>query len=352
MLEVKATKTYREFLNENPNLFNGMREFAWDEDEQKYVTVPVKPATKKLIDDWFGTRIVCNDDNFERFFTRQFNLCALRYSQLARIELSSFDPLVSDYMEREAINNSNRTSASKRDANKSNISNAEINNTQNSTGNDESTSTSKRDANKSNISNAEINNTQNSTGNDESTRTPNITRTDASSRANNDSANDSKVGSSKSNSKDKAMNKVAPMSISYERTNGDLPNLDWSYATSQDQRENVSNGSSTETNTHEGNSEESYSNTSKETGTDKNVSNSTNTSTNNTTHAINGSETSKETGTSTETGDSKDREVRTGRGGLTPQEAFRTAVAYLKTSSAWDWFRKQLEECFLCIYDV
>ena len=110
MLEVKATKTYREYLNENPNLFDGMSEFAWNEDEQKYVTVPVKDATKKLIDDWFGTRIVCNDDNFDRFFSRQFNLCALRYSQLSRIELSSFDPLVSDYMEREAINNSNKTS--------------------------------------------------------------------------------------------------------------------------------------------------------------------------------------------------------------------------------------------------
>ena len=270
MLQVKATKTYREYLNENPNLFDGMSEFAWNEDEQKYVTVTVKDATKKLIDDWFGTRIVCNDDNFDRFFSRQFNLCALRYSQLSRIELSSFDPLVSDYMEREAINNSNRTSSSE------------------------------RDANKSNTSNAEINSTQNSTGNDESTRTPDITRTDASTRTNEDSSNDSKVGSSNSDSKDKAMDKVAPMSISYENANGDLPNLDWSYATSQSQKENVSNGSSTETDTHAGNSNENYNNTSKEAGTDKNVSKSTNTSTNNTTHDITGSETSKETGTSTE----------------------------------------------------
>lgn len=322
-LEVKATKTYQQYLSDNPNFFDGMSEFAWNEDEQRYVNVPVKDVTKELIDNWFGSRIVCSDENFERFFSRQFNLCALRYSQLSRIELSSFDPLVSDYMERRATNNNTR-----------------------------STSSSK-DANKSNTSNTEINKTQNSEQDSENTRTPDLTRTDTSTRNNTDSANDSKVGSSNSESKDIAMNKIAPMSISYaDNADGKLPNLDWSYATGQDQKENTTNGSTTETDTHAGSSEENYSNTSKDSGNEKSVGNTTTTSTDNSTYNITGSETLNETGTSTETGDSEDREVRTGRGGLTPQEAFRTAVSYLKTSSAWEWMRGQLEECFLSVYDI
>lgn len=322
-LEVKATKTYREFINANPDFFDGMSEFAWDEDEQKYVNVPVKDVTKELIDKWFGSRIVCSDENFERFFSRQFNLCALRYSQLSRIELSSFDPLVADYMERRATNNNTRSMSSS------------------------------KDANKSNASNTEINKTQNSEQDSENTRTPNLTSTDTGTRSNTDSAIDNKIENSNSESRDVAMNKIAPMSISYENsTGGPLPNLDWSYATGQDQKENTTNVFTTENDTHTGDSKESYSNTREDSGNEKTIGNTTATATDNSTCVITGSETSNETGTSTETGDSEDKEVRTGRGGLTPQEAFRTAVSYLKTSSAWEWMRSQLEECFLSVYDI
>ena len=247
MLEVKTTKTYSDFINENPGIFDNMSEFAWNEVDQRYTTVAVKDVTKKLISDWFSTRIVCNDDNFDRFFSRQFNLCALRYSQLSRIELSAFDPLVADYMEREAINNNNKTSLNSREGNKSNASTTDTSKTQNS----------------EQISN--------------STRTPDITRADTSTKASTDNSNDSNAGSGDTESTDKAMNKIAPMSISYENASGALPNLDWSYASAQDQRENVSNSSTTATNTHAGNSTENYSNTNKETGTDKNASNTTNT---------------------------------------------------------------------------
>ena len=238
-LETKATKTYSDFINENQGMFDSMREFAWNEDEQRYATVPVKDVTKKLISDWFSTRVICNDNNFERFFSRQFNLCALRYSQLSRIELSSFDPLVADYMEREAINNNNKTSLNSREGNKSNASTTDTSKTQNT----------------EQIAN--------------STRTPDITRTDTSTGTNVDNSNDSNVGSGNTTSTDKAMNKIAPMSISYGSTVGALPDLDWSYASAQDQKENVSNSSTTATNTHAGNSTENHSNTNKETGTDK-----------------------------------------------------------------------------------
>ena len=321
-LETKATKTYSDFINENPGMFDSMREFAWNEEEQRYIAVQVKDVTKKLISDWFSTRIVCNDNNFERFLSRQFNVCALRYSQLSRIELSAFDPLVADYMEREAINNNNKTSSNSREGNKSNASTTDASKTQNT----------------EQIAN--------------STRTPDITRADTSERISADNSNDSNAGSGNTKSTDKAMNKIAPMSISYGSTVGALPDLDWSYASAQDQKENVSNSSTTATNTHAGNSTENYSNTNKETGTDKNAANTTNTMTDIDKYTMAGSENSKESGTNAENGHSNDREVRAGRGGLTPQEAFRTAASYLKTSSAWEWFRSQLEECFLSVYDI
>lgn len=322
-LEVKATKTYQQYLEENPNFFDSMREFAWDEDEQKYVNVPVKEVTKDLIESWFGTRIVCSDADFERYFARQFNLCSLRYSQLSRIELSAFDPLVADYMEKESINNSNRTSASSRENSKTN--------------------TAQSDATRSNTSEGSVTNT----------RTPDITRTDSGTRNASDSSNDTKASEAESHSKDVAMNKVAPQSISYAAAEaGKLPSLDWKYATAQDQRENETGSTGSESNTHTGSSEESNASTSKETGTDTSVNSSTNTTTGSDHSESSGTEHGTENGSSTESGDSKTREVQTGRGGLTPQDAFKSAVAYLKTSSAWEWMRKQLEECFLCIYDI
>ena len=42
----------------------------------------------------------------------------------------------------------------------------------------------------------------------------------------------------------------------------------------------------------------------------------------------------------------EDKVIQTGRSGLTPQEALRTAVGYLKDSNAWIWRRAELNDLF------
>ena len=96
-MTVNATKTLNQVLEENPAIYNNVAGYAWNEDLQSWEDVGISDATKQLIQEWFGFRTVCDDTKFPVFFKRQIDLCALRYAQLARIELSAFDPLVADY---------------------------------------------------------------------------------------------------------------------------------------------------------------------------------------------------------------------------------------------------------------
>lgn len=363
ILEVKATKTYNEYLNEHPDLYAGVDGYTWNEDEQKWVNTGVTDVTKALIEEWFGLRTVCSDDNFARFFRRKMNVCALRYANLSRIELTAFDPLVANYIERETIENNSKTATSVR--------NQETSHSDSNT----------RDSNSSN------------TNTSESTRTPELTFTESGSDSNasSDKSSDSgsktgkvessgsdtskdettHAGSSQSDHKD--INKVAPQSISYVSASaGNIPNLDWQYATGQAQAGDTGSDSSNDTVNHTGskadesNSTESNSNMHEgsssgsstrenerhETGNEKTNGKDTSTQVGHEEGSNSGTGSVDETGNSTENGEAKRRERESGRGGLTPQEALRTAVSYLKTSSAWEWMRRELEGCFLSVYDI
>lgn len=363
ILEVKATKTYNEYVKEHPDLFAEVDGYTWSEDEQKWINTGVTDVTKALIEEWFGLRTVCSDDNFARFFRRKMNVCALRYANLSRIELTAFDPLVANYIERETIENNSKTATSVRN---------------------QETSHSDSNTRDSNSTNTDVS---------ESTRTPELTRTETGSDSNTNSDNSSdsgsktgKVESSGSDtSKDetvhtgttqadhKDINKVAPQSISYAAASaGNIPNLDWQYATGQAQagdtgsdssndttnhtgsKADESNSTESNTNTHEGSSSGSSTRNSEahETGNEKTNGKNTSTQVGHEEGSNSGTGSVDETGNSTENGEGRRRERESGRGGLTPQEALRTAVSYLKTSSAWEWMRRELEGCFLSVYDI
>ncbi len=351
MVEVKATKSYDEYIAEHPDLYEGVDGYTWSEDDQKWINTGVAETTKTLIADWFGLRTVCSDDNFARFFRRKMNSCALRYANLSRIELTAFDPLVANYIERETIENNNKTANSVRKQ--------ETAKSENGT----------RDSSSSH------------TDNNESTRTPDIKRTDESNdtQANTESATDKVTKSGTDNSTDnvthtgsaqgdhKEMDKIAPQSISYEgAVAGNIPNLDWRYATSQKQAQENKTDNSTDNTEHTGstsgedNTEHTGNNTgntnhtgeSHESGNEKTVGSVTGSQTGHEESNSSGTGSIDESGNSSESEDSRRRERESGRGGLTPQEALRTAVSYLETSSAWEWLRRELETCFLCIYDI
>lgn len=358
-MTVNATKTLNQVLEENPAIYNNVAGYAWNEASQSWEDVGISDATKQLIQEWFGLRTVCDDTKFPVFFKRQIDLCALRYAQLARIELSAFDPLVADYAERQTEETSSRASTSETNVERSGS----------SSGSNESTSTRTPDLTHTETGSSEGENSESGTG--KTTGKETSTGENSGQSSSTDGGSDKTEHSESNSDKSATMQKNAPQSISYAAaSSGSLPALDWSYATAQGQTENQGQGTSSDntnygkTNTSSnsgstsdeknsqgtsedsknGTNSESHTSTGHDTGTDTTVQSGSNSGTT--------SERSNGNTSGTESGDVQRREISTGRGGLTPQEAFRTAVSYLKTSSAWDWMRKQLEVCFLSVYDI
>ena len=328
ILQVNSNKTFNEYLTDNPNLYDGVDGYTWSDAENKWVDTGVTNATKALIQEWFGMRNVCDDTKFSTMFRRKMNICALRYAQLSRIELSAFDPLVADYVERQTIESSTRTA--------------------------------------SGSSNHTGSGSMEQDGTDSSTRTPNLTESvegeTTGTSSNTKGGSDITTDSGSTDTTHKEMSKQAPQSISYAGggVGGALPTLDWQYATSQGQSEDNSKESKTSTVQHgateSGTTGGTNEQTTTHTGTEQTVGQDTHTGTETTSHTNHAegthSDTAQDTTSSSETGSGDRREISTGRGGLTPQEAFSKAVSYLRTSSAFEWLRGEMEECFLSVYDI
>ena len=111
MLNVEATKTYSEYIDENPRTYDGIIAYAFDDSKNDWEPVEVPDTTKATLMDWFQYRTVCDDVKFGTFFKRKMNICALRYANMLRIEMSAFDPLVADYMETEVRENQTRVAS-------------------------------------------------------------------------------------------------------------------------------------------------------------------------------------------------------------------------------------------------
>ena len=98
-MPVTATKTYNQIISDDPSIEAGLL----------YAGYP--STTVQGIRDWFGTRNVCDDDNFKNFFLRLANPLAPKYLAQLRMETidKNFDPLVENYLERYTENGGNDT---------------------------------------------------------------------------------------------------------------------------------------------------------------------------------------------------------------------------------------------------
>ena len=307
--------TFQEFREKNDPYVDCVG-YSYDVEKNQWVPTEVSEDTKMLIADWFDTRELCDEPaKFARFFRRKLNITALRYAQLRRVELSAFDPLVANYTERETINNSTKIASNSREGS-------------------------------SNVSK-----------DNELTRNNNITVTDKRDGTNSDTSEGSRNGSTgnitdrngSTSEDDKNINKQAPQSIvNGNVVAGKIPDMDWTYATAMAQA--GKEGSSTEHENSDGTSAE-HSNDSRN-GTSH--SEGSNTTVGSGTDKSKGNEvgSTSESGSSNETGNDINHEISSGRGGLTPQEAFRTAADYIKGCSAFEWFKRELEEVFLLTYDI
>ena len=357
MLAVTASKTYSQWLIDNPNFFDDFIE-AGDIDE----------ATVLSINKWYKYRVVCDDYKFTDFFERQLEIMLPRYNKLVRLENTEFDAMVNAYRERQVVGTG------------SEIGSEDIDKVRTT---DESSTDSG-----SSVRTPDLVVTDDGTNNgnvvtdstNTNTRTPNLTTTDTGTMSNtstteNDNENHTTTDSG-STAMDASVAKQNPQSISYSSgfDSDGMPSLDWQYPSSQQQSKSRSDadssvdttGSSDTTTTQSG----TNGNTNVMTGTDSN-SGTANTETDesrslhnvNTTEGTDTtttSETGRKEGTYTDSGSvdttktssNTTREQWTGRDGLTPQAALRDAMSYVKGSSAFEWLRNGLEVCFLSVYDI
>lgn len=331
-LPITATKTLNQWFHDNPTFYDEML-LAGDIDE----------ATIGSIHKWYGLRILCDDDNFDRFYERQLELALPRYNKLIRLENTEFDAMVNSYKERQVLDMGSEQGSE----------------TSEKTTGLTATENIERDKSTTERIIDDIANTK--------VRTPNITVEDegsTSSTSNTDTESHTEGGTTSNGSNvNVSVSKQNPQSISYgQAAVGSIPNLNWEYPSAQSQSEGNNTGATTSDNDSTGSTDTTQSgtsgNTQTTTGTDTNVETGQNVKNKTGSEEDSESRTKGQNGTENndletlKTNTNTRREQLTGREGLTPQAALREAMSYVKTSSAFAWLKEQLEICFLSVYDI
>ena len=332
MIPITATMTFSEWTTDNPHFYDDRLDLGI-----------IDEATIASIEDWFCFRTLCDDNKFNVFFGRQLDLVLPRYNKLVRLENADFDALVNTYRERQVTGTGSEGETNSKEKTGSKTDEYEID--------------------ESKVRTADLTVTTDET----KLRTPNLSSqetrnlTDVSATQG-ETVTDGTVGVTE-HTDGRALNKQNPQSISYASASaGDIPSLDWKYPSTQTQ----SDGDSTSTTDDDTTVTRDDTTTTTRTGTDTTVQTGTDTVDTDGTKATTGTDTIATTGDDTRTIATSEaeegektkttsdliREIWTGRDNLTPQEALKSAMAYVRTSSAFAWLKEQLEVCFLSVYDV
>lgn len=358
MLDVNSSKTLAEFLKENPDFYKNVDGWAWNEDTQSWQNTGITDDLKELISDEFQDRYVCDDDKFARLFRNRINNAALRYANLSRIELTTFDPLVADYMERRAITASTTAQSKSNENSKTSINSqkSDINFTETPGITENITKTEKPGVSET-VSETETPGVQETRKKDS---TPGVTETK------NTTSNPGITEHTESGTV--GVGKTAPMSVEYAAAvAGNIPDLNWNTLSQQEQgktKQDVTRSGSdnqVEVSSKEGHDIESDVLSKSGSNEKQRVSTKAGSDLMEEVRSKEGSDQRVESrqvdgnGTINDKGeessntayDNDTKIIQTGRGGLTPQEALRTAVSYIKTSSAWEWMRNELNRCFM-----
>lgn len=339
------TKTFEELRNENPNIYDGCLGYVWSDASNGWTAQALDESTKELIEEWFDERVVGDTDaKFVKFFRRKLNSCALRYAQQYRIDLSAFDPLVADYIERQIegensiVKNSNKNILG--------VSNNVRNDSSGSTVTE--TTTPSIEERKIGVRNPNLTESTsgtkspNLTTTENGTRTPNLVETgidtrtpDLSERTSGTSSENRQTnttGSSQAHDESngesiaKKGHKVAPQSIEYASGSGGsgaggysrLPGYDWRYLTGQEQADaattNETDGRNSSTGSENGTTSGSNSSTTTRSGRETTQKNLTKkgSETNNVTKKETGNETTASTTNTTGTESTNETLTRSG----------------------------------------
>lgn len=262
-----------------------------------YDDIDIDAASIQSIYDWFQFREVCDDDKFDAFFRRKLACDIDQYNQLIRLQFTEFDPLVSSYHESWTKSEGTHTGSTS-----------------------ESGEYSKTGSNQ---------HSDTTTYNSGNTHTGTVVT---------DSDN-SQSGSNSDSSDTGSLQRALPngAGLSY----GTFPdNLNWNTASGQE--ETKATGSSSNSSTSATDTTVTNNLADSHTGQDTVAGSGSNTD----------AGTDSKTGTTTGSDENETQYISTGRDGLTPQDALKKAMEYIRVSNAFDWLRDELESCFIAVYDV
>lgn len=248
----------------------------------------IDEATQTAIVNWFQFRKVSDNDKFVAYFQRLLKANEEQYINYMRIQTVQFDPLVTQYMER-LLNRDGSSSEKDKD-------------TTVNTGND----------------------TVNTSG---TAKTNNSDNSVTDSRGVDSTTQNGETG-------DKSMNAQLPQSST--GAGAGLPkNLNWKYATQQDERKGTSKNNSK----------------SESTGKTTNKGTSNGTASNEQTTKSDRTNQTVKNGERSGSNSEVVKERMTGRSGEPTSELLKKAVSYITTTNGFFWLVDKLETAFMAIYE-
>lgn len=344
-----------------------------------YTDSGMTDTEQELVTEWFGDRLICTSDvkKFTKFFNRQWNLHAwqFRNSLAAWIGETATSPgilkiasvwaqpkadtnqwnwntdfLLTVEMQLAGTNSTEQTgsgtSSSTTTTKGGSTTDSTTESTQTHTGTDKHTSSGTNDTTASGTNDTTTSGTTHATG-QSTTKTGN-------------------VNTASSTDTDTGLTKNSPMSIANAgATAGSIPALDWTYASGATQAQKVTTGTTTDEGTNTTASEDDTTNSGTNKITTASTTNTETSGTDTTTYdtTTTGSTTGRTEGTNTSEGTTTGTTGNTAKtdGTSTQTNTGRTAnlsqlygefLSLLNSSQPWEWMRKQLEPCFLSVYDI
>lgn len=272
--------------------YDNLKTFREVLDEQTQAVVfgdtQIDEATQTALVNWFQFRKVSDNDKFVAYFQRLLKANEEQYLNYMRIQTVQFDPLVTQYMER-LLNRDGVNSEKDKD-------------TTVNTGNDTVNTSGTAKTNNSD------NSVTDSSGTDRTTQ-------------------NGETG-------DKSMNAQLPQSST--GAGAGLPaNMNWNYATQQDERKGTSKNNSN----------------SESTGKTTNTGTSTGTASNEQTTKSDRTNQTVKNGERSGSNSEVVKERMTGRSGEPTSELLKKAVSYITTTNGFFWLVDKLEAAFMAIYE-
>lgn len=391
------SKTFKEFLVDNPTLYNGVGYYSFNNVTQQMDFNEIDELTKTFIYDWFQDREVNSDTHFARDFKRELNKDLWQFYQYLRIQLTDFDPLVADYYEdylqhtgeshETGTNDQTKTPGGLLKQRQTTYNNEQIAEGGSDVRRPLTTETQTTTRGITETTEVTPGAVIEETGRD--VITPHTTDTQTTTRSISETTQVTPGAIIEVKSGVKEVNKAQPVSLSYAgATAGEVPDLDWTTASTQAQNESVqrttpisgsdtttvtpSNGQDVVTNAKSGTETKDYTKTTTPlSGHDTTVVTPGN-GQDVVTNATTGTDTQEYGKTSTKTGghtevesvassrdevidqdtskdieDAHDDKRRhTGRQGMLPQWALQKAVEYIVNTNAYDFLYNALQPCF------